>query len=115
MAYDKMRDYAVTIYSVFRKIQKNAKEANNNKMGYISIMIYNYYLNILKVNNFTASDIERDNYNEDVNLIPLFEYISYNQIELFDFSKINIADVDINKKQDIERFVLSHIYYLTQK
>lgn len=115
MAYDKMRDYAVTIYNVFRKIQKNAKEANNSKMGYISIMIYNYYLNILKENNFTASDIERDNYNEDVNLIPLFEYISYNQIELFDFSKINIADVDINKKQDIERFVLSHIYYLTQK
>jgi hypothetical protein len=115
MAYDKMKDYAVTIYSVFRKIQKNAKETNNNKMGYISIMIYNYYLNILKENNFSASDIERDNCIEDVNLIPLFEYISYNQIELFDFSKINMNDVDTSKKQDIERFVLSHIYYLTQK
>ena len=115
MAYDKMKEYAVTIYSVFRKIQKNAKDSKNNKMGYISIMIYNYYLNILKENKLTASDIEIENISEDINLIPLFEYISYNQIELLDFSKININDVDINKKKDIERFVLSHIYYLTQK
>jgi hypothetical protein len=115
MAYDKMKEYAVTIYNVFRKIQKNAKESKNNKMGYISIMIYNYYLNILKENKLTASDIEIENISEDINLIPLFEYISYNQIELLDFSKININDIDINKKKDIERFVLSHIYYLTQK
>lgn len=115
MVYDKMKEYTVTIYSVFKKIQKNAKESNNNKMGYISIMIYNYLLNILKEINLHIEDIESENYSEEINLIPLFEYISYNQIELFDFSKININDVDTNKKQDIERFVLSHIYYLTQK
>lgn len=110
-----MKEYAATIYSVFKKINKNAKETNNNKMGYISIMIYNYFLNVAKENKLSIEDIERENCSESINLIPLFEYISYNQIELFDFSKINMNDVDISKKQDIERFVLSHIYYLTQK
>lgn len=110
-----MKEYAVTIYSVFRNVNKNAKESNDNKKGYISIMIYNYLLNIVKENNLNITDIETESSTNNVNLIPLFEYISYNQIELYDFSKINISDVDTSKKQDIERFVLSHIYYLTQK
>jgi len=52
---------------------------------------------------------------ETINLIPVFEYISHNKIELFDFSKINESDIDITNFKDIERFILSHIYYLTQK
>jgi hypothetical protein len=48
-------------------------------------------------------------------MIPFFEYITFNNIELFEFDKIKIEDIDISKSEDIERFVLSHIYYLTQK
>jgi UV DNA damage repair endonuclease len=51
---------------------------------------------------------------ELVNLIPVFEYISHNNIELYDFSTIDMNDVDITKESDIERFVLTHIYYITQ-
>ena len=29
-------------------------------------------------------------------------------------SKENVNDIDIRKKEDLERFVLSHIYYITQ-
>ena len=37
-----------------------------------------------------------------------------NNIELYDFSNINVNDVNITKKEDLERFVISHVYYITQ-
>jgi hypothetical protein len=52
---------------------------------------------------------------ESINLIPIFEYISHQNIELYDFSKIQIEDVDTTKTSDLERFILTHIYYITQK
>ena len=52
---------------------------------------------------------------EFINLIPVFEYISYNNIELYDFTKIDVADLDVTKNSDLERFVLTHVYYITQK
>ena len=36
---------------------------------------------------------------ESINLIPVFEYISYNNIELYDFSKIDLSDVDTSKNE----------------
>jgi len=51
---------------------------------------------------------------EPINLIPIFEYINHKNIDYYDFSKIDMADVDTNNKDDLERFVLSHIYYITQ-
>ena len=51
---------------------------------------------------------------ESINLIPVFEYVAANNIELYDFLDIDINDVDVTKKDDLERFVLSHIYYITQ-
>ena len=36
-------------------------------------------------------------------------------LENRNFEKIDNYNVDVNKKEDIERFVLSHIYYITQK
>jgi hypothetical protein len=50
-----------------------------------------------------------------INLIPVFEYISYNNIELYDFTKIDVTDLDVTKNSDLERFVLTHVYYITQK
>ena len=49
-----------------------------------------------------------------INLIPVFEYISHNNIELYDFSKISVTDVDVSKTADLERFILTHVYYITQ-
>ena len=59
-------------------------------------------------------DLKKINQPETINLIPIFEYISYNNIELYDFSKINVNDVDVSKSEDLEKFVLTHIYYITQ-
>jgi hypothetical protein len=32
-----------------------------------------------------------------------------------DFSKIEINDIDVSKNADLEKFILSHIYYITQQ
>ena len=49
-----------------------------------------------------------------INLIPVFEYVATNNIELYDFKTINMNDLDVTKKEDLERFVLTHVYYITQ-
>jgi hypothetical protein len=59
-------------------------------------------------------DLKNINELESINLIPVFEYVAANNIELLDFSNINITDIDITKKEDLERFVLTHVYYITQ-
>jgi len=112
MAYDKMNDYIESIYNVFRMIHKKALEREDKKTKYISLIIYNYVSNLAKEYNINLKS------NEDptsINLIPFFEYVTYNNIEFYDFSKIELTDVDVTKKEDIERFVLSHVYYLTQQ
>jgi hypothetical protein len=50
----------------------------------------------------------------NVELSILFEYIAFYEIQLYDFSKIEMEDVDITKARDLERFVLTHVYYITQ-
>ncbi len=110
-----MFDYALALHNVFKMINKRAKDTSNDKMGHISLLIYKYYLYIVNTHKLDIAAIEQPVELVDINLIPIFEYISHNNIELFDFSKITLADVDTSKKEDTERFVLTHIYYLTQK
>jgi hypothetical protein len=43
---------------------------------------------------------------------PVYEYIHDNDIKLLDLNNVLPEDIDITKSQDIERFVLSHIYYI---
>jgi len=109
--YDKMNDYIEAVYSVFTSVHKKSQNTKNKKMQMIALLIYNYLNKIAKENGVSIKDLKEP---ETINLIPFFEYISYNNIELYDFTKIDVDDVDITKKSDLERFVLSHIYYLTQ-
>ena len=77
----------------------------------ISLVILNYVKYMCKEYNVNLKDIVEQ---EKANLIPIFEYISINNIELYDFSTINITHIDITNKLDIEKFVLTHVYYITQ-
>jgi hypothetical protein len=77
----------------------------------IALTIYNYALNQAKENEI---DLKEFSLSTNINLIPIFEYVAYNNIQLYDFSKIKMDDVDVRKKEDLERFVLTHIYYITQ-
>jgi len=109
--YDKMTDYIISVFDVFNKINDKSNDKNNQKLKMIALVILNYVKYMAKEFNV---DLNNLNKKETINLIPIFEYIAYNNIELYDFSKINVEDVDITKKEDLERFVLTHVYYITQ-
>jgi len=109
--YDKIPEYIESVLNIFKIIYKKSIEQKDSKLKMISITIYNYLTFMSKKYNIKIKD---DVEIEIINMIPIFEYISHNNIELYDFSKINIDDVDVNKKEDLERFVLTHIYYITQ-
>ena len=111
MEYDKMNDYIESVFTVFQKVHKTASSQNDQKMKLISLMIFNYTLHLSKEYKVDLKNIPEK---EKINLIPIFEYISHNNIELYDFDKIKIEDVDTSKKSDLERFILTHIYYITQ-
>jgi len=109
--YDKMSDYIASLFSVFKMVNKKGNDQKDKRLQMIAITIYNYTRYMATEHNVDLSVLLDT---EMINLIPIFEYISYNNIELYDFTKIDIADVDVKKKEHVERFVLSHIYYITQ-
>jgi hypothetical protein len=111
MAYDKMNDYIESVFTVFKMVNKKAERQRDKKMKFIALIIFNYVVKIAKDNHFDLKNIEDK---ESINLIPFFEYVSYNNIEFYDFSNIEMTDVDTSKSEDLERFVLTHIYYITQ-
>jgi len=112
MVFPKQKSYINSIYNVSLTIHDKAISKKDNRLIAISSIITNYFNKILKENNLTINDLQKSNY---INLVPFFEYVSTNNIEFFDFNNIKVTDVDVSKDSDLERFVLSHIYYLTQK
>jgi hypothetical protein len=109
--YDKMNEYVESLFSVFKMVNKKAEQQKDNRLKMIALTIYNYVRYNATELNIDLSTLPQ---NEMINLIPIFEYVSYKNIEFYDFTKIDIADVDVTKKEDLERFVLTHIYYITQ-
>ena len=112
MAYDKMKEYIESVFTVFTMVNKKGEQQTSKKLKLIALLIYNY---VLKLSKDYSIDLKNVKEPEVINLIPIFEYIAYNNIELYDFNKIDMADVDTSKNGDLERFVLTHIYYITQK
>jgi hypothetical protein len=109
--YDNMDKYITSIFNVFQMVNQKADQQQDKRLKMISLVIYNYCRYMAKEHDINLKDISQP---ESINLIPIFEYVSINNIELYDFTNINMDDVDITKKEDLERYVLSHIYYITQ-
>jgi hypothetical protein len=109
--YDKMPDYIASVYNVFQLINYKAEKQSDKRMKMVSLMIFNYVRKLAKDYRINLRELVEP---EAINLIPVFEYISHNNIELYDFSKISVTDVDTSKNSDLERFILSHVYYITQ-
>ena len=112
MVFPKQNDYINTIYNVSLTIHSKALIKQDNRLIAISSVITNYFNKIFNENNITTSDLQKTDH---INLVPFFEYVAMNNIDFYDFNKIQLTDVDVSKDSDLERFVLSHIYYLTQK
>jgi hypothetical protein len=109
--YDKMEDYVSSIFNVFQLVNRKAEQQQDKRMKMIALVIYNYTRFMAKEYDVDLKTIEQP---ENINLIPIFEYIAANDVELYDFKTINMNDVDITKKEDLERYVLTHVYYITQ-
>lgn len=109
--YDKMSDYITSVFNVFQMVNKKAEQQQDKRMKMVSLVIYNYVKFMAKEYNISLKDIQQT---DSINLIPIFEYIASNDVELYDFQNIKMSDVDITKQYDLERYVLTHIYYITQ-
>jgi hypothetical protein len=109
--YDKMSDFIESVFNVFQLVNRKAENQKDKRFKLIALSIYNYVRNLAKGYNISLNNIKEP---DSINLIPIFEYISFNNIELYDFTKISVEDVDVSKKEDLEKFILSHIYYITQ-
>jgi hypothetical protein len=112
MSYDKMNDFIETVYNVFIVTNKKANLNKDKRQKYIAVLILGYVSKLAKEYNVELKQVKEQ---DTINLIPFFEYVNFKNIELFDFDKIKLEDVDTNKSEHVERFVLSHVYYITQK
>jgi hypothetical protein len=112
MTNPKSKEYLVSIKSISNMLFNKAKDTNDKKLHFISLMIFNYLKGELYYQKIDYSSIELQ---DCINLVPLYEYMAANNIELYDLKKINIDDVNTNKQADVERFVLSHIFYMFGK
>jgi hypothetical protein len=111
-SYDRMNEYIESLFNIFQLVNRKAEKQQDKRLKMISLVILNYIRKMAKDNSF---DLKHCKESETTNLIPIFEYISHNNIELYDFSKLEMSDVDTSKNEDLERFVLTHVYYITQR
>jgi hypothetical protein len=109
--YDKMNDYIISVFNVFQLVNRKAEQQQDKRMKMVGLAIFNYLRYMAKEHNVDLKNIIEP---ESINLIPIFEYVAANNIELYDFNTISMDDLDVSKKEDMERFVLTHVYYITQ-
>jgi hypothetical protein len=109
--YDKMSEFIESVFNVFQLVNTRAEKQQDKRLKMIALVIFNYVRKMAKDHNVDLKNVKEP---ESINLIPIFEYIAYNNIELYDFKKIDMNDVDTTNISDLERFVLTHVYYITQ-
>lgn len=110
--YDNMQGFVESIFNVFQLVKTQAEKKQDRRMQMVALIILNYVRKMASENGIDLKSIPEP---ESINLIPVFEYITFKNIELFDFKNIDVNDVDTSKTEDLERFVLTHIYYITQQ
>ena len=109
MPFEKSKDYVETIFKFLEVLYKKAVNLNDTKLTQICKLIFNYLISCCDETRILLKNLNK---NEDFNMKPVHDYIENNNIQLLDLNKISIEDVNISNPLDIERFVLSHIYYI---
>jgi hypothetical protein len=90
-------------------LYKKAVKLSDNKLIQISKLIFNYVVTCCRESKILIKDLTK---NEDFDMKPVYEYITNNNISIMDLNNIQFQEIDINNPLDVERFVLSHIYYI---
>jgi hypothetical protein len=109
MGFEKSIEYIESIFNFMDVLYKKAVKLNDNKLIQICKMIFNYLITCCSERKVLIKDLNK---NENFDMKPVYDYIHDNEINLLDLNNILPEDIDISKSQDIERFVLSHIYYI---
>ena len=111
MSFVKTRDYIESIFNICNMLHCKAKANNDRKLFFITKLISNYLLMCtVEVNmELTLKDLNKTG---TINTKPILEYIANNNIQLFDLKNMQMNDMNISEPKDIERYVLSHIYYI---
>jgi hypothetical protein len=112
MSYTNIHEYIQTIWSIFYIIKDKAKLQQDKKLEMLSLVIFNYISFMSKTNNIKFKDLKKD---KVINLIPFFEYVTFHNIQFYDLTKITEQDLDVTSKNDLEKYILSQIYYFSQK
>jgi hypothetical protein len=109
MSFEKSSEYIESIYNFMEVLYKKALVTKDHKLIYICKLIFNYLIKCCDEKKILIRDLNK---NETFDMKPVYNYISDNKIEILDLNNILPDDIDINNPLDIERFVLSHIYYI---
>jgi len=112
MVFSKTKEYINAIYNISIMVNNTAKKKQNERFTTISFLISNYFYKILKETNFDKNELIKT---ENINLIPFFEYVAENKIEFYDFNEVDVNNFNAKDESVVERFILSHIYYITQQ
>ena len=98
--YDKMPEFIESVLNVFYLANKMAETKKDKRLHMISLVILNYVRKMAADFKVNLKEIPLKEL-ETINLIPIFEYIAYNNVELYDFAKIDINDVDTTNSKDL--------------
>ena len=109
MGFTKSKEYIESIYNFMEVLYKKSLKLNDNKLIYICKMIFNYLITCCDESKILIKELNKS---DDFNMKPVYEYINDNKIEIIDLNNISFSDIDISLPSHIERFVLSHIYYI---
>ena len=109
MGFEKSIEYIESIFNFMEVLYKKAVNLNDKKLIQICKMIFNYLISCCNERKVLLKDLNK---NEDFDMKPVYDYIRDNDIKVLDLNNILPEDIDIKNPQDIERFVLSHIYYI---
>jgi hypothetical protein len=109
MSFEKSKEFVESIYNFMEVLYGKAIKLNDVKLKQICKLIFNYLIGCCSETKLLLKNLEK---NDNFNMKPVYDYITNNKIELFDFNIIKMDDLNISSPNDIERFVLSHIYYI---
>jgi hypothetical protein len=109
MGFEKSIEYIESIFNFMDVLHRKAMKLNDKKLIQICRLIFNYLITCCAERKVLVRDLKK---NEDFDMKPVYDYIHDNDIKLLDLNNVLPEDIDISKSQHIERFVLSHIYYI---
>lgn len=106
-------EYISAMNCICNTLFDRSMKSKDIKLRHISLMVYNYIVHMIKENNIDYK--YTDGVTQMIDMVPVYDYIYQNQIELYDLDSITVDDMDVTKKADVERFILSHINYIFNK